>query len=580
MLLRLALEEFVIVESAALEFAPGLNVLTGETGAGKSILLDALQLVAGGRAASETVRAGAERLSVEALFSFLPGETPKWDAEIPSPLDEDGALLVARTVQADGRGRAVLGGKTALVAALRQALEPVLWIVTQGETRALEEGASLESLLDRVAGQEQLAPLYREARGRWRRSHEQAALVRERRAAFARDEEWLRFQAREFDEIDPQPGEHEALTLQLKATRQDSAVQRELALARERLVDADGSVLDQLETLVYRLRSLAEGSRAAWYERLVDATSRLRDLERDLPRGGDEAREEQVRLEERLAALDRLRRKHGGIDEAVFAARASIDARLRAAQSDAARLHELEAEVESFGAECAERGEALSIARRAAAARLSSAAARELADLGMPGAGLAFQFDRAEGPHGIEIDGRGIVPGDGGLDRIGLRFRSHSSQAWGPPHRIASGGELSRVLLALHVSSSQASPGEGRRRGTWVFDEIDAAVGGETAVRMAERLALLARGAQVLLVTHSAAIAARADRHFLVTKDISSGRPRAEVRRLEGDERLAELARMLSGDAGSSIARRHAKELLESARGTTGAPARTERGRA
>jgi len=566
MLLRLALEDFVIVESAALEFAPGLNVLTGETGAGKSILLDALQLLAGGRAASETVRAGAERLAVEGLFSFLPGEAPTWDAESAPPLDEDGALLVVRTVQADGRGRAVLAGKTSLVAALRQALEPILWIVTQGETRALEEGVSLEALLDRVAGEEPLAFRYREARHRWRRSHEQAVLLRDRRAAFARDEEWLRFQAREFDEVDPQPDEYETLALQLKTTRQDSALQRELALARERLVDADGSVLDQLETLVYRLRSLAEGSRAAWYERLVDATSRLRELERDLPRAGDEAQEELARLEERLAALDRLRRKHGGNDEAVLAARASIDARLTAAQTDAAVLVELETEVAMFAAECAERGEALSIARRAAAAQLSSAAARELAELGMPGAGLAFQFDRTEGPHGIEIDGRGIVPGDGGLDRIGLRFRSHSSQAWGPPHRVASGGELSRILLALHVSSSHASSDDGRRRGTWVFDEIDAAVGGETAVRMAERLALLARSAQVLLVTHSAPIAARADRHFLVTKDLSTGRPRAEVRRLEGDERLAELARMLSGDAGSSIARRHAQELLESAR--------------
>jgi DNA repair protein RecN (Recombination protein N) len=558
MLVRLALEQFLIFESAVLEMGPGLQVLTGEAGAGKSILVDALGLVAGERASADWIRAGAERLVVEAAFDL--SDDPEGIAALSAagiPHDDDCFLLLRREVGADGRSRAFANGRQVLVSQLREWTASRVRIVGQGEQRALLSPHQQEDLLDRTAGSS-LAPRYRSLRRSFLESQAELERLREERRAFANEEEWLRFQAQEIDAIDPKPGEREQLLALASETRARAETGERVRALRARLRDDEGSIADHLESLLHELRR-SEG--APWSEirdRLLDLRESVRALERLLPPEEMELEFDPETAAERRQTLDRLVRKYGGDEEAVRQHRIRVQERLDEGTALAARIETCEGRLQALARETYETGDALSRARQEAALRLCQGANEVLASLGMAGAELRFEFRREESPDGARPSsgGSAVRPLEGGLDHIALRFRSHPSLPLGDLGRTASGGELSRVLLALHSTA-----GETATPGSWIFDEIDAGIGGETAVRVGERLGILAERTQVLLVTHLPVIAARAHRHFRIVKEEHGGRPRARVELLEEEDRLRELARMLSGDDRSEVARRHAREL-------------------
>ena len=561
MLVRLLLEQFVLVDRGELEFGTGLNVLTGETGAGKSILIDALGLLVGGRGTAEWVRRGARRLHLEGVFDLRANpEIQKRLSEAGVPLDEEELFIVRREIGSDGRNRSFANGRQVLVSQLREWTEGLVWIVGQGEQRALLTSAQQELLLDRFAGAGGLASGYRRFRREFFELRQRMRELERAREAFAAEEEWLEYQVGELESASIEPGEREELlarrgTLALAARNAERAEQ-----VFTRLREQNGSVLDHLESLLHQLSDAGEGEWSPLRDGLLEVRERVRELIRAVPAVPEDVEGERERIDGRLSEIARLLRKHGD-DEA--AARAQLE-KMRARLAEGRGLEEeivrAGRELEKVREDLAATAEALSRSRQDAAERLSGKLIPELEALAMPGAALGFEFERQESPDGVgPVEGPRYLPLEGGLDKISVRFQSHEGLEWGDLGRVASGGELSRVLLAM-----QAVLGEGAPPATWVFDEIDQGIGGETARRVGERLARMAGHTQVLLVTHLPAIAALADRHLTVTKEETEDTPSARIRAVEGEDRLSELARMLSGDAGSKIARSHAEELLTS----------------
>lgn len=582
MLLRLTLGEFVIVERADLEFAPGLNALTGETGAGKSILVDAIGLLAGSRGSTEWIRRGAERLVVEGTLDLTHAPGAREAAERHGVPLEDGQLLVRREIAADGRSRCYAGGRQVLVSQLRSLTAGALWTVGQGEQRVLTDSTEQEELLDRFGGTLELRARYRTVREGFLAALAECTRLAAVRESFAGDADFLRAQVREIREADPAPGERARLRAIVARARARVA---EAALAEElqaRLFREEGSVLDHLETLVHRLGAADE---ATWGPLQVELAS-LRDTVRSLrlPSPDEEEEGDLEAIEERLTLLERVCRRYGSeavaevsgaaartaqdspemraelaADRSVLARLAALEDRLTEGESLDDRVVEAEAAREASRRDLAVAGSELSRRRAIAAMALAEAAGAELAGLGMPSASLRFALRNEPDPLGVQVGEAGarVRPLEGGLERVRLMFRSHPSEAEGEIARIASGGEISRVLLALHAALGEASP-----PGCWILDEVDAGVGGETARRVAARLARMAQRAQVLLVTHLPVIAARAARHLCVVKEEQQGRPSARVELLTGELRVRELARMLAGEPDSPTARRHARELL------------------
>lgn len=558
MLIRLRLEEFVIVTQLDLEFGPGLNVLTGETGAGKSLLVDALTLISGGRAEPEWVRPGAERLTVEGVFELEPAEAAVVEASGIS-LDEDRVLIVRREVQREGRSRAWLNGRAALVSDLRRATSGLLRLVAQQAAAGLEESAERDRLLD-LAGQHlSLASEYRAARRAYLDAQALLTGLESACASFAAEEEWLRYQLAEIREVDPKPGERSLLLEELARARSVEARLEFRAELEARLFHDEGSVLDHLESLCQRIRG--SGVVPALSDELLALRERVREL-RVLVRSAEEGEGiDLAAIEARVARLDRLRKKHGPDEEAILVRADELGARIDAGGNAESACEGASRETEELRVALGRVGAELSRVRRASARDLARRANQELEALGLKGATLGFEFERELSEDGVPVGSETVHPGEDGIERNLLRFRAHPSAAYGDLLRVASGGELSRVLLALQVAiGAHAAPG------AWIFDEIDAGLGGEAALRVGDRLAHLAADRQVLLVTHQAAIAARADRHLCVEKYEVEGRPAVRVQILSGDARRDELARMLAGDRESSVARRHARELLREAR--------------
>ncbi|MCB9462624.1 MAG: DNA repair protein RecN [Candidatus Eisenbacteria bacterium] len=592
MLVRLVLEQFVLVDRGELEFGPGLNVLTGETGAGKSILIDALGLLVGGRGSADWVRKGSGGLRLEGVFDLHDNpEILGRLREADIPVDEEELFIVRREIGADGRSRSFANGRQVLVSQLREWTEGLVWIVGQGEQRALLTSQQQELLLDRLAGGGSHAQQYRQLRRHYLDSKQRARDLDKAREAFRAEEEWLEFQVRELESASVEPGERQELIERrdalVRASRDTERRQDLLA----RLQEDDGSVLDHIETLLHRLGSDPGDARARdarsrdprvgdpgtddpavgdpesydpWSvtrAALLSARTSVHEAIDAIPDAPEDSEAELERIEERISEIARLLRKHGGDEESLRAHLDRMRERLEQGRCLDDEIDRAEREIQDVQIELSRVAEELSELRRGAAGRLSAKLTPELEALAMPGAALAFEFDRQESPDGLGSgDGPRYLPLEGGLDRITVRFQSHGGLEWGDLGRVASGGELSRVLLAM-----QAVLGEGAPPATWVFDEIDQGIGGETARRVGERLARMAEHTQVLLVTHLPAIAALAQRHLTVTKEGSDAVPSARIHPVEGEERLAELARMLSGDVGSKIARKHAEELLGAA---------------
>jgi DNA repair protein RecN (Recombination protein N) len=579
MLLELRIHDFAVIEAASVEFGPGLNVLTGETGAGKSIVVDALSVALGARATSDVVRTGADAARVEARFA-LPRHSAagRW---LRDQGMEDDDLVVAREIAAEGRSRAWVNGRPATAGMLRELGEMLLEVAGQHEgQRLLDPRAHLE-LLDAFGGEplQALRAEVAELVGR------RAALRAEQRALIegarerARQVDILRHQIAEIDAARLQPGEEDTLAVRRARLLHAERLAAAAGSAYAALYEAEGqAAVDRLGQARAALRealtvdpALAEvaGRIETLAGEVAEVAHVLADYMQRIETGPDELAE----VETRLHQIHTLKRKYGETLEAVVAFRDRAAALLGRLDASEARAAEVTAALAAVEGDLAARARRLSAWRRDGAARLQAGVERTLAALEMGRTRFLVRFATEDDPEGLPLDGRRLAVWPTGIDRVEFLISANPGEEPKPLARIASGGELSRVMLALRHVLAEAGGVP-----VMVCDEVDAGVGSRSAGAVGQLLAAVARARQVLCVTHMPQIASLADRHFWVTKDVVDGRTRVRIRPLGADERIEEIARMLAGRRPTAIAREHAVELLTRAARGPAAGARGGRG--
>jgi DNA repair protein RecN (Recombination protein N) len=568
MLAELRIRDLGVIDDARLEVSAGLNVLTGETGAGKTMVVDALALLLGGRADPGAVRAGRPAALIEGRLQT--GD----DAQVAAALaaagvdDEEGEVVVARQVLVEGRSRAQLQGRMATVAAVADVVRPLVEVHGQHEFQDLLRPGVQRDLLDRYAGEAVLGPRAAFAAG-WRRLRavtreldELVARARERE----REIDLLRHQLDEIEAAQVRVGEEAELAAEAERLANAEALQQSAALAHQLLEDdEDAGAATALGAAARAVHGPGAHDRALGElaERAQSLAAEVGDLASSLRAYAEGVLVDPGRLEEvnvRMALLRDLERKYGDDEEAVLAFAGKAAARLAELEGGTLRSEALEAEAAELRRDLAGTGAALTAARQQAADRLGEALRAELADLAMPSARVEVAVEQDPDDDGLEVDGRCLAATEDGLDRVDIRLAAHPGAPLRPLGRAASGGELSRVMLALRVVLAGVD-----RTPTLVFDEVDAGVGGRTAAAVGRRLAQLARRHQVLVVTHLPQIAAHADRHFTVEKHSAEGTTSTDVRLLDDAGRVGELSRMLAGMEGSGLAQAHAEELLAAA---------------
>jgi DNA repair protein RecN (Recombination protein N) len=555
MLIALAIRDVVLVDRLDLAFDDGLSVLTGETGAGKSILLDALGLALGQRAEASLVRAGAEQASVTAEFS-LPEQHPVLAMLASQGLPAEPALLLRRQLGRDGRSRAFINDEPVSVGLLRATGEALVEIAGQAGQRGLLEAALHRELLDGFGGLEREAAETAAAWRSWQDAAARRSEAEERLARARREEDFLRHAAAELAALKPEPGEAARLAEERALLMQGEKLVEALAAAQGHL-GGEGSADHQLAQAQRRLERIAERAggrltplmealdRAA--SELADATHQLRSLLAELD--PDPARLE--RIEERLFALRGLARKHDRDPDALPALLADMTAALADLDDQSGGFAELSRAEAAARATYHAAAEALHRARRAAAGRFDKQVMAELPPL---------KLERAKFRTRVEKLPEGQASAQG-LDRVAFEIATLPGVEPGPLGKIASGGELSRLMLALKVVLAAADPVP-----TLIFDEVDAGVGGATATAVGERLKRLAKKLQVIVVTHSPQVAALGRHHWRVEKTSARGGLRTAVEPLDARGRREEIARMLSGARVTDEARAAADKLMAGAR--------------
>ena len=558
MLTRLSIRDVVLIERLDLVFGPGLTVLTGETGAGKSILLDSLGLALGARAEAALARAGAEQASVSASFAPPAGHaTAALLEEQGLPADDE--LVLRRVLLADGRSRAFVNDQPVGVALLKRLGALLVEVQGQHEQIGLLDPASHVGLLDAFG----VAPALRDAVAAawqgWRAAAQSAEAARMATAAAERDRDWLQFAVDELAALAPQPDEEERLAAERQDLQRGERRAEAVAAALGELVPRDRRGAGPAAALRAAARALQRrGSAgqpqpepaAAAVAALERAEEAIAEAERELVRLAHDAEADPRRLEAaeaRLFALRAAARKHSVAVAELPALFGALRARLAALETGAAELIELERAAQAGRAGYIAAAAQLSAARREAAARLGRAIARELPPLRLDKA--RFVADVAEQPES------GWGPQGG--DAVRFLIAANPGQEPAPLARVASGGELSRLMLALKVVLARGSPAP-----TLVFDEVDSDVGGATAAAVGERLARVAERLQVLVVTHSPQVAARGGAHFRVAKSAARGRATTRVEQLDTPARREEIARMLAGERVTEAARAAADSLL------------------
>ncbi len=560
MLRELRIENLLLIERAELRPGEGLNAITGETGAGKTVLAHSLDLLMGGKARSQIVRPGAEEAWVEGVFDLPEGllgepELEEIAERLPEGADE---VVLGRRVSASGRTSAFVAGRAASASDLKLLGGRLLAFYGQHEHRKLTISSVQMEVLDGFAGAEHL-----EVRRRYREAHRECgrlaaelAELRERDGSRERDLDLCRYELSEIEEVAPDAAEEAELAVERKRLRHAEGLLEAAVGAYAGLAGADedgggaASALAQAEALLQGIDGVDGGLDAltarlsALAVELGDVASELRDYTEGLE--ADPGR--LVAVEERLEALDRLERKHGGSVESVLAHAEHCRAEIERLEGGEERAAEVEAALADAERRREKLGEQLSKGREKAAGPLEKKVAKELDGLAMPDATLEVVLE----PH---PDGFGAS----GRETVELRVAPNPGIAPAPLRDAASGGELSRVMLALSGLS------EGGGAGTLVFDEIDAGVGGNTARVVGERLRALGEDRQVICITHLPQVASLASTHFRLTKEVAGETAVATVERIDGDGVVEEIRRMLGGGRSDEAATRHAKELLAAA---------------
>ncbi|TSB31399.1 DNA repair protein RecN [Streptomyces benahoarensis] len=565
-----------VIDDAVVELSPGFTAVTGETGAGKTMVVTSLGLLLGGRADPALVRIGAKVAVVEGRLTM--------DADAPAAVRaqeagaelDDGALLVSRTVSAEGRSRAHVGGRSVPVGLLGELADELVAVHGQTDQQGLLRPARQREALDRYAGAAVAAPLarYTTAHRRLRAAATELEALTTRARERAQEADLLRFGLDEIAAVEPQPGEDTALAEEAERLGHAEALAGAAGAAHAALAghveDPEGVDAAALVAGAQRALDAVRGhdpQLSALAERVGEIGILMADVAGDLAGYADGLDADPLRLaavEERRAALTHLTRKYGEDIDAVLVWSQESAARLDELDGDDDRIGELTAERDALRSELGALAQELTAARTAAAGRFAEDVTAELAELAMPHARVSVdirQTEAAEESDGIEVGGRSVAYGPSGADEVELLLAPHPGAPPRPISKGASGGELSRVMLAVEVVFAGSDPVP-----TYLFDEVDAGVGGKAAVEVGRRLARLAQSAQVVVVTHLPQVAAFADRQLLVAKTHDGSVTRSGVTVLEGEERIRELSRMLAGQEDSETARAHAEELLETAR--------------
>ena len=558
MLLELRVENYAVIDSLAVEFAPGLNLLTGETGAGKSILIDALSLLLGDKASTDMVRHGAEKAVVSGVFETEERAVKKiLEANGVEPNEADaGQVIIKREIATGGKGRVYVNNQPATVTLLRQLAPKLASIHAQNETILAFDGPARLVLLDTYAGLDlhELEAKYLSWAG-----------VRDRIAEFERDEQdrlrmadlWS-FQKKEIEGAHLQPGEDQRLETEKRVLANAEKLYGASKAVHELLYEADGSVLSNLGAARKHLEELVrydpkfqeplaalQGAKAA----IEDVSATARDYAEEI----DASPERLAEVEDRLALLDRLKRKYGASVDEVLAYGQNVARKLNELENREDILRDLKKQMDAAAAGYLSAAQAVSKKRYSSARELQKLVEAEINELAMKA-----QFR-------IEVSG-GDEPENwtaAGFDNVVYLISPNAGEPLRPVEQIASGGELSRVMLALKatIEAGKKSKSQGQR--TLVFDEIDTGIGGRAAEAVGKKLKSLARANQVLCITHLPQIASFADHHYLIEKREAAGRAKTFVRPLETQERTEEIARMLSGAKLTETSRQHAEQLLK-----------------
>lgn len=570
MIEEIRIQNLGVIGTAHVELGPGLTVLTGETGAGKTMVLTALNLLLGGKADPATVRVGAASSAVEGRVVLTTGAPALGRAlEAGAELDEDGSLVLLRTVGAStdgaaGRSRAYVGGRSVPQGLLAELADELVTVHGQADQARLRSPAVQREALDEFVGPDHggLLARYRTAWADRARVDAELTDLVDRARDRTREAELLRLGLAEVERVDPQPDEDVTLAEEVDRLSHAEDLRTAAAGAHAALVGGDDATDDSaaIGAIEHARRLLEhEGAHdpalASLATRVAEAGYLLADTSTDLAAYLEDLQADPLRLDaaqRRRAELGSLTRSYGSTVAEVLAWADAAGRRLLDLDGGDERIEALRAERSRLDDELVGLGQQLSSGRQEGARRLSTVVSDELAGLAMGGAELRVVVEPADepGPHGV--------------DRVEMLLASHAGAPARPLGKGASGGELSRVMLAIEVALATA-PGA-TRPGTFVFDEVDAGVGGRAAIEVGRRLSALAQGSQVLVVTHLAQVAAFADRHLVVTKSTADGVDvvtESDVRLVTQDDRVRELARMLSGQEDSDAARTHAAELLE-----------------
>lgn len=572
MLATLRVRHFVLIDELEVSFGTGLNVLTGETGAGKSIVVDAIGLVLGNRASPDLVRAGEEEAEVEALFEVA-ADNPLVPRLVESGVPFDGELVIRRTVAQSGRSRAYLNGKLTTAAELSAVAPLLIDIASQHESVSLTDPATHVAYLDtfaRLAGER--AAVEQEVDSLLEKVAEARTLAEQAKTRVER-EAFLRFQLQAIDEVNPRPGEGEELARERTKLRHGTKLQGTVQRATLRLSEGEAPLLDDLARVTSELRSVAEldEALAEAATSLDNARTEVEEAARFLSRYLDGLEIDPSRLEEveaRLFALQKLERQHGPTLEDVLENRDKLLAQLT-------ELEGAEGAVDAARRACAEHhqkaskmAKELSKKRVLAADTLAQAITRELSALGMGAAKVEVAVQplgRAPGTTGGQAEDPFLVVEGArlsrdGIDRVEFLIAPNKGTPPKPLRKVASGGELSRALLALKRVLAEGAPA-----GTYIFDEVDTGVGGQIAERIGRALADVARHRQVICITHLAPIAAFGQSHFVIEKDLEGSVTKSRIRPVVGKARVLEVARMLSGAKVTDAAKKAAAEMIAEA---------------
>lgn len=564
MLSCLRVRDFAIIDELEVELGRGLNVITGETGAGKSILVDALGLVLGGKGRADVVRSGAKRAEVEALFELADDPVARARMEA-SGLEPEPELVIRRTVAASGRTRAYVNGRLASAGQLAELARGLVDISSQHEHHTLVDPATHLAFLDAFG---ELGTIRDRVKDAYRSLRDADEALRQREEAAARRterEDLLRFQIREIDDLAPTSGEDEALALERERLRHATRLMEAASGAEEALYAADNSLCAQVGRVANELRDAGrvDPEIAAHADAVESALTQLEETARELGAYARDVRADPARLEEveeRAHRLKRLVRKYGGDVDAVLAHRAEAEAELTELARVEEAIEALEQDREVALTRAADAARELSARRKEIATSLGDAISAELDTLGMGGAQVEVQIEPlAERSGQLVVDGARL--GETGIDRVEFLIAANRGEVPRPLRKIASGGELSRAMLAI----KRVLAGAGRA-GLYVFDEVDSGVGGAVAEVIGRKLAEVAQHHQVICVTHLAQIAVYAESHYRVVKGLQDGRTVSRVERLDDAERHEEIARMVGGLQITKSTRDAAAEMLAVAR--------------